>query len=152
MFEMRVGFIKRRNTAINDNGNVRMRRLQPINNAVVERWNGPVILGAEALQPCLARMDGECIHPCRHRGICKGEERLFGVLVVNPDPAFKGDGDRNCRFHGRDAVPNKCGLGHEASAETARLHPVRRAADIHVDFIIAEVFADLRGLSQKRRI
>ena len=49
-------------------------------------------------------------------------------------------------------IAHQIGLGHQAGAEASHLYPVRGAADIKIDFAVAEVLADLRGLRQPRRI
>ena len=59
-------------------------------------------------------------------------------------------GTRDLRLHGGDAVGDHLGLGHQTGAELARLHPVRRAADIEVDLVIAEIRADLRAAASER--
>ena len=52
----------------------------------------------------------------------------------------------------RDAVGDQRRLGHQAGAEAAGLHPVRRAADIEVDLVIAELRGDPRRFGQLARI
>ena len=54
--------------------------------------------------------------------------------------------------HRRDQVGDKLGLCHQAGAEPPRLHAVRRAADIEIDLVIAELGADARGLGERARI
>ena len=44
------------------------------------------------------------------------------------------------------------GSRHQAGAEPPRLHAVRRAADIEIDLVVAELGADARGLGELRRI
>ena len=55
-------------------------------------------------------------------------------------------------LHRRDAIGDQCRLRHQAGAEAAVLHPVRRTADIEVDLVIAEILADLRGGREIARI
>ena len=43
-------------------------------------------------------------------------------------------------------------LRHQAGAETAVLHPVRRTADIEIDLVIAELLADFRRDGEIARI
>ena len=43
-------------------------------------------------------------------------------------------------------------LRHEAGSKAAILHTIRRAADIEVDLVIAEILADPRGLGELARI
>ena len=48
---------------------------------------------------------------------------------------------------------DELGLRHQAGAEAALLHPVRRAADVEVDLVVAEVLADARAAcGELRRI
>ena len=61
-------------------------------------------------------------------------------------------GTATARLHGGDAFGHQRGLGHQAGAEAALLHPVGRAADIEIDLGIAEILAPARGLGQQRRI
>ena len=61
-------------------------------------------------------------------------------------------GTRHARPHGRHAVGHQLRLGHQAGAEAALLHAVRRAADIEVDLVVAEPLADRRRLRELRRI
>ena len=69
-------------------------------------------------------------------------ERGFRILIVDADPALDGDGNADRLLHGLDASGDQRRLGHQAGAEAAVLHPVRRTADIEVDFVIAEILAD----------
>ncbi len=55
-------------------------------------------------------------------------------------------------FHRGDALRDKLRLGHQARAEAAVLHPVGWAADIQVDFVIAEILADLRSCREILRV
>src|SRR6185437_12887830 len=55
-------------------------------------------------------------------------------------------------LHGLDAGCNQLRLRHQAGAEAAVLHPVRRTADIEVDLVIAELLADLRRDREVARI
>ena len=71
-------------------------------------------------------------------------QRRFRVLVVDADPALHRDGNADRPLHGLNAIGDQSGLGHQAGAETAVLHPIRRTADIEVDFVVAEILADLR--------
>ena len=87
----------------------------------------------------------------RHR-VDEAVETLLGVLVVDADAAFNRDGDIGLRAASLRSVRDKLWLCHETSAEPSRLHPVRRAADIEVDFVIAKLGTDARGLGKSFRI
>ena len=54
--------------------------------------------------------------------------------------------------HRRDTICNELRLSHQAGAKAAFLNPIGRTADIEIDFIIAEVGADLGGLGKLGRI
>ena len=49
-------------------------------------------------------------------------------------------------------IADEVRLGHQAGAEAAVLHAVGRAADIEIDFVIAELFADRRTLRERGRL
>ena len=82
----------------------------------------------------------------------KAIESGLAVLVVDANPALDGDRHTHCGLHGGDAVSHKVGFGHQAGAETALLHPVRRAADVKIDLGIAEILATARRIGQEARI
>ncbi len=79
-------------------------------------------------------------------------ERLFGILVVDAEPAFDGDRHAHRSLHRRDAIADQHRLRHQAGAEPALLHAVRRAADIEIDFVIAEIGANARGRGERRGV
>ena len=72
-------------------------------------------------------------------------ERNFRILVVDADPAFDRDGNFDRALHGGNAFRHQRRLRHQAGAEAAVLHPVGRTADIEIDFVVAEILADLRS-------
>lgn len=51
------------------------------------------------------------------------------------------DRDADRVAHGLHAVSHKRGRGHQAGAERAFLHPVRRTAAVQVDFVVAPILA-----------
>ena len=53
--------------------------------------------------------------------------------------------------HGRHAARHQRRLRHQAGAEAALLHAVRRAADVEVDLVVAEALADRRRLGEPGR-
>ena len=67
-------------------------------------------------------------------------------------PALHRHRNFHRRFHGGDAVGHQRRLDHQAGAEAAFLHPVGRAADIEIDLVVAEIFADARASAERRRI
>ena len=56
------------------------------------------------------------------------------------------------RFMACDALGDQRRLRHQAGAEAAVLHPVRRAADIEIDLVVAEILADLRSGGEIARV
>ena len=129
---------------------IRARRLQPPDAVIVERGNIAVFLRAQAVQPSLARMDDEDRATRARDRLDEVRKARLAVLIVDADAAFHGDRQADGGAHRRNAVRNQRGLGHQARAETPRLHPVRRAADIQIDFVIAEFLADPRRRRQLR--
>ncbi len=97
-------------------------------------------------------MHDQRIRPGRNHDVGETVEGFFRVLIVDAEAAFHGHRHGDGFFHRRDAFADERRLAHETSAEAAVLHAVGRAADIEVDFIITEIRADLRGLSDLRGI
>ena len=79
-------------------------------------------------------------------------QRDFRILVVDADPALDGDRNAHRVLHGIDALGDQRRLRHQAGAETAVLHPVRRTTDIEIDLVVAELLADLRRGGEIARI
>ena len=88
----------------------------------------------------------------RHAGlrhaIDEPVEAGLGVLVVDADAALDRDREGRRRPHRRNALGDEVGLAHQAGAEAAALHPIRRTAEIEIDLVIAELGADARGLGE----
>ncbi len=97
-------------------------------------------------------MHDERIRACGNHAARQRIESDFRILVVDADPAFHSDRDFHRALHRRNAFGDQRRLRHQAGAEPAVLHPVRRAADIEVDLVIAEILADLRGGREVARI
>ena len=79
-------------------------------------------------------------------------ERDLRILVVDADPALDGDGNFDRALHRRNALGDQRRLRHQAGAEAAVLHPVGRTADIEIDFVVAEILADLRSGGEIARV
>ncbi len=97
-------------------------------------------------------MHDKCVAAGGNDGARQPIERHFRILVVDADPAFHRHRNFHRALHRRDAGCNEVGLRHQAGAEAAVLHPIRRTADIEVDLVIAETLADPRGFSELARI
>jgi hypothetical protein len=86
---------------------------------------------------------------CRPR---ENIQRLFRILIVNADAAFDRDWDRHGGFHRRHALTDERGLRHQAGAEAAVLHPVRRATDIEINLFETRIGADASAGGKITRI
>ena len=135
-------FRKAADAAIDDDGHVWHRRFQAIDPVVVERRDVAILLRRQSAEPGLAGMHDQRIGAGCHDGTRERIECRFRVLVVDADPAFDRHGYRDRCLHCGHAGTNQRRLGHQAGAETALLHPVRRTTDIEIDLVVAEVLAD----------
>ena len=128
-----------------------MRALQRMDELIVERRDRPVVLGAQALKPGLARVDDERRSARRLHRFREGEQGLPRLLLVDADAALDRHRNVDCRDHRRHAFGDEAGLAHEAGAEAAALHPVGRTAAIEIDLVIAELGADARRFRKPAR-
>ncbi len=97
-------------------------------------------------------MHDEHLDAGRKHRVRQSVQRLFGVLLVDAETALHGDRHAHGLAHRGDAIADQLRLGHQAGAEAAFLHAIRRAADIEIDFVIAEILADLRRCREIGRI
>jgi hypothetical protein len=79
------------------------------------------------------------------------QEGVF-LGIVDADPAFHGDRDRDGPPHGGDALGDDPGHRHQAGAEVGFLDPVGRAAAIQVDFVITGCGAEFRAAGEGIRV
>ena len=121
-----------------------MSALELVDKLVVERRDRPIVLGAQALEPGLARVNDERRGARRLHRFSKGEQGLARLLLVHSDAALDRDGNIDRRNHRRHAFGDQPRLAHEAGAEASALHPVGRTAAIEIDLVIAELGADAR--------
>ena len=111
-----------------------MRGLEPVDETVVERRNVAVLARRQALEPGLARVHDQRIGAgAFDRSRRSASSAVFGILLVDADAALDRDRHRDRGLHGGDAIADQRGLRHQAGAEAALLHAVRRAADIEID-------------------
>jgi hypothetical protein len=75
----------------------------------------------------------------------KSGRTFSGILLIHADPAFHRHLDRARVDHRGHAIGDEAGPFHQDGAETPRLHPVRRAADIEVDLVVSDLCRDGRG-------
>ena len=126
-------------------------RLEPVDAIVIERRDVAVLARRQALRarPCAHARSAHRRRPLRPRRVSASSD-CFRILLVDADAAFHRDRDRDRRLHRGDAVADQRRLRHQAGAEAAFLHAVRRAADIEIDLVVAEVRADARALARAR--
>ena len=148
MVEMRCGLIQGLDAAIEDDLQRWILALHAIDQIVIQRRHVAVLFRRQALQPGLAGMHGEAGHARRRAHRDQGAQTFFGILVVHADAAFDGYGHGHRFAHGRHAIGDQRRFLHQAGAEAAGLHAVGRAADIQIDFVIAEIFGDARCFGQ----
>ncbi len=149
---MLFGLLMRMDAAIDDDREIAEPLFQTLNARMIERRNVPVFARAEAVEPGLARVNDQRIGAGGNDGVGKTVERFLDVLIVDAEPALDRDWPRHRRLHRRHAFPDQFRLAHQAGAEAAVLHAIGGAADIEIDFVIAEVGADPRRLRQIFRI
>ena len=129
-----------------------MRGLEPKHDVVVERRDVAVLARRQAGQPGLARMHDQRVGAGRARpSRSTSSSACFGILVVDADAAFHRHRDRDRGLHRGDAIADQRRLRHQAGAEAALLHAIRRAADVEIDLVVAEVRADPRALRRAPR-
>ncbi|MNC13855.1 hypothetical protein D3C75_616130 [compost metagenome] len=79
-------------------------------------------------------------------------QKFVTVLVINADTRFDGDRDRYHVAHRFNAISNALRIRHQTCAEHTVLHPIRRATDVQVNFIVATFFSQFRALCQRGRV
>ncbi len=97
-------------------------------------------------------MNPERIGPGFQHLIRKSIKRRFRILIVHADTAFDRDRDGNRLLHGGNTARHHIGRQHQARPESPGLDTIRRAADIEIDLVIAEIRTNLRGLPELGRI
>ena len=152
MAQMLVRLFQRLDAAIDQDGEAGSFVLHAIDQAVIQRRHVAVFLGRQAFQPRFAGMNREHRHAGSSAGIDQRTQGSFRILVVHPDAALHRDRNGNCSAHCGDTLRHQRRLPHKTSAEPPRLHPVRRAADIQVHFVIAKIGGNARRLRQLARI
>ena len=146
------GLLKCGQPAIQDDVEMREVCLQLMNAGIVERWNFPVFLWAEALQPGFAGMDYESITTRCGNSFNKAIKSLGLVLVVDADAAFHRHRNFDGQTHRRNTVGHKLRFGHEAGAKSSLLNPVGGAANVEIDFAIAIILANLGSIRKQNGI
>ena len=150
--EMRFRLGETGDAAIDDDGHLRHRGFQPIYPVIVERRDVAILLRRQSVEPGLAGVDDQRVGAGRDDAARQLIQRSFRILIVDADPALHCDRNVHGKLHGMDAVSNQRRLSHQTGAKAAILHPVRRTADIEIDFVVAEILADLRTRREIARI
>ena len=126
--------------AVDADVQVRHLGLEAVDKIVVQRRDFAVLLGAETLEPGLARVDDEHLATRVADSLYKISEEFPAVELVDPDAALDGHGDAHRILHGLETVGDDILVLHEACAEVSVLHAVRRAAAVQVDFLESRGF------------
>ena len=93
-------------------------------------------------------MNNEYAAACVCNGADKVAEKFPGVEFIDADAALDGYGNAHGVLHRLKAVGDQVLVFHEARAEVAVLHAVRRATAIQVDFLKAGFLDHLAALGQ----
>ena len=149
---MRQSFVERGDPAIDADRSGRHRLLEAIDAVVIERRDVAVFLRRQALQPRFTGVNNQRIGTGGDRCARESVKRLFRILIVDADAAFHRHRDANRALHRGDALGDKVRFGHQAGAEAAVLHTIRRTADIEIDLVIAKVFANSGGGGEIGRV
>ncbi len=147
-----TGLLKCGQAPIQDYVEMRKVCFQLMHPGIIERRNFPVFLRAEAFKPSLAGVDYECIATCCRDCFNKAIKALDFVLVVNADATFHCDRYFDGGTHRCNTIRHELWFCHEAGAESSFLNPVRRAANVQIDFAIAEILTNSGGIRQQAGI
>ncbi len=149
---MGLRLVERLHPAIDADENRSQPLLEAVDARIVERRDIAVLLRRKPFEPGLARVDPKRVGACGQHLVGKRVQRLLDVLLVDADAAFHGDRHCGGSLHGGDAVGDQIGRAHQAGAERPRLDAIRRAADIQVDLVIAEIGTDPRRYGELGRV
>lgn len=90
-------------------------------------------------------MDDEDLAPRLRNRADEITHEPVALDAPDPDPVLDRHRQVDGITHGGDTVRNPGGLGHQAGAESALLHPLARAAAVQVDLVVTEAGGDARG-------
>ena len=108
---------------------------KPAGAVVIQRRHIPVFLWAEAIKPRFTGMQIKNCHPSGGDLIDENVQSCLFVHIINTNAAFHGHRHSCGLLHRRHTICNKVGFGHQACPKTPRLHTVRRATNIQINFI-----------------
>ena len=149
---MRLGLGDPKDAAVDHDRQLRQRRLQAIHAVIVQRRHVAVLLRRQALQPGFTRMHDQHVDAGVDHGARQRIERQLRILIVDADPALHRHRHAHRALHRSNAFGNQLRLRHQAGAEAAVLDPVRWAADVEIDLVVAELLADRRRMSEIARV
>ena len=152
VLQLLVQLVHQLQAAIDTDMQGRVRLLEAVHAAVVQRRHIAVLLRRQALQPRLARMHAEGVAAGIGHG---GDEALeIGVLIliIDPDAALHRHRNLHLRLHRRHALGHQLRMAHQTGTDHVVLHAIARAADIQVHLVIAPALGDRRTLGQRLRV
>ena len=85
-------------------------------------------------------------------GLDEVHQKGIAVLIVNPDPGFDRDRNRNLIAHRFHAIGHQLCITHQAGTEHAVLYPIRWTTHIQVNLIVTALLGQTRALRQIGRI
>ena len=103
---------------------IRTTRGKPARPRIVQRWDIPVFLWAESLQPGFAGMQVEHPDTSRAKRINKQVKTGLLIHIVNANTAFDRNRKISFGLHRGNTFSNQIGLGHQAGTKTTGLHTV----------------------------
>ena len=145
--EVAGDFCERSNATIDSDQVGRQALFEAVDAIILKRRNVAVFFRRESLEPRFAGMDDHAIASGGDHRIHELIESGFGILIIDTEAAFDGDGQGGGGFQRGNAFGHKRGLAHQAGAEASFLHAVRRATDIEINLAIAKI----RGNSGRLR-
>ena len=122
--------------------------LQAPHHRIAQGRHLAVVLGREPLQPRIAGMHDEDLRTAARHLADEVAHEVVGLVAAQTDAVLDGDRDADRIAHRGHAIAHQRGLGHQAGAEGAALHPLARAAAVQVDLVIAPLLAQTRAAGQ----
>ena len=119
---------------------------------VAQRRDLTVFFGRQAVEPSVARVHDEHLTTGLGHRAHKVAHKAVALDAVNADAVFDGDGHIDHVAHGFDAIGHGLRLVHQTRAESAALHPVGGATAVQIDFVVAPLRAQTRGVCQVVRV
>ena len=141
---LRERLVERADAAVHDHLELRKVGLHAMDHLVAKGRDLAVLLRAEAREPGLARVQDQSAAARGRDRLHEGAKEIVRIVaIVDPDPGLDRDRHVDRGAHRPDARRDEIGLGHQAGAEAGVLHPIRGAADVQVDLVVAPRRAEL---------